>query len=52
MATITLGGNPIHTSGELPKVGTQTANFNLVNTDLGTSTLADFSGSRVVLNIF
>ena len=52
MATITLGGNPIHTSGELPKVGTQTANFNLVNTDLGTSTLADFSGSRVFLNIF
>lgn len=52
MAIITLGGNPIHTSGELPKVGTQTANFNLVNTDLGTSTLADFSGSRVVLNIF
>ena len=52
MATITLGGNPIHTSGEVPKVGTQTANFNLVNTDLGTSTLADFSGSRVVLNIF
>ena len=52
MTTITLGGNPIHTSGELPKVGTQTANFNLVNTDLGTSTLADFSGSRVVLNIF
>lgn len=52
MTTITLGGNPIHTSGVLPKVGAKAADFNLVNTDLGTSTLADFSGSRVVLNIF
>lgn len=52
MATVTLGGNPVHTSGELPKVGTKTADFHLVNSDLGTSSLADFSGSRVVLNIF
>ncbi|WP_322550021.1 thiol peroxidase [Flavobacterium psychraquaticum] len=52
MATITLGGNPIHTSGDLQKVGTKAVDFSLVNTDLGTSTLADFSGSRVVLNIF
>ena len=52
MATITLGGNPIHTSGDLQKVGTKAVDFSLVNTDLGASTLADFSGSRVVLNIF
>ena len=52
MATITLGGNPIHTSGDLQKVGTKAVDFSLVNTDLGPSTLADFSGSRVVLNIF
>ena len=52
MASITLGGNPIHTNGELPKVGSKATNFNLVKTDLGTATLADFAGSRVVLNIF
>ena len=52
MATVTLGGNPIQTSGELPKVGTKATDFNLVKTDLGTVNLADFKGSRVVLNIF
>ena len=52
MATVTLGGNPIHTSGELPKVGTKAADFNLVKTDLGTTSLAGLAGSRVVLNIF
>jgi thiol peroxidase len=34
MASITLGGNPIHTSGELPKVGTQLADFKLIQNDL------------------
>ena len=52
MALITLGGNPIHTNGELPAVGTKATDFNLIKTDLGTATLADFAGSRVVLNIF
>jgi thiol peroxidase len=52
MATITLGGNPIQTSGELPKVGTKATDFALVKNDLSTVTLADFAGSRLVLNIF
>ncbi len=52
MSTITLGGNPVHTSGELPKTGTQLADFKLVKTDLSIATLADFSGKRAVLNIF
>ncbi|WP_396209270.1 thiol peroxidase [Flavobacterium sp.] len=52
MATITLGGNPIHTNGELPQIGSKAIDFNLVKTDLGTTTLADFAGSRIVLNIF
>jgi len=52
MASITLGGNPIHTNGELPVVGSKATDFNLVKTDLGTASLADFAGSRVVLNIF
>ena len=52
MADITLGGNPVKTSGELPQTGTQAPDFTLVKTDLSTVSLADFKGSRVVLNIF
>jgi thiol peroxidase len=52
MATITLGGNPIHTSGELPKVGTKLADFKLVKNDLSIASVGDFAGSKVVLNIF
>jgi thioredoxin-dependent peroxiredoxin len=52
MAAITLGGNPINTNGELPKVGSKAPQFQLVKTDLSTVTLADFAGSKLVLNIF
>jgi len=52
MASITLGGNPIHTSGELPKVGTKLADFKLIKNDLSIVSLSDFAGSRLVLNIF
>lgn len=52
MATITLGGNPVNTNGELPKVGSKATDFSMIQTDLSTATLATFAGSRVVLNIF
>lgn len=52
MAHITLGGNPVVTSGELPKIGSKAQDFELVATDLSTKTLSDFSGSNLVLNIF
>lgn len=52
MANITLGGNPIKTSGELPQTGTQAPDFTLVKTDLSTASLADFKGTKLVLNIF
>ncbi len=52
MASITLGGNPINTSGELPKIGSKLADFNLVKNDLSVVSLKDFAGSRLVLNIF
>lgn len=52
MASITLGGNPIHTSGELPKVGTKLADFKLVKSDLSVATLNEFAGKKLVLNIF
>ena len=52
MATITLGGNPIHTNGNLPQVGSKAPDFSLTNTDLSISKLSDFAGSNLVLNIF
>ena len=52
MASITLGGNPIHTSGELPTVVTKIADFKLINNDLSVVSLSDFAGKKLVLNIF
>lgn len=52
MATITLGGNPVHTSGELPKTATKATDFKLVKPDLSIATLADYAGKKLVLNIF
>lgn len=52
MASITLKGNSINTSGELPKVGSKLADFKLVKTDLSIASLSDFAGSKLVLNIF
>lgn len=52
MATITLGGNPIQTSGELPKIGSKIADFKLIKTDLSVASLGDFAGKKLLLNIF
>ena len=52
MATVTLKGNKINTSGNLPTVGSQAPDFTLVKTDLSTATLSDYKGKAVVLNIF
>lgn len=52
MAAITIGGNPINTNGSLPAVGTDAPAFQLVKNDLSQATLADYKGSKVVLNIF
>lgn len=52
MASIKLGGNPINTNGELPKVGTKAPSFTMVKNDLSVVTLKDFEGSKLVLNIF
>jgi thiol peroxidase len=52
MATITLKGNPIHTYGQLPTVGSQAPDFVLTKTDLTDVSLKDFAGKRIVLNIF
>jgi thiol peroxidase len=52
MANVTLGGNPLHTSGDLPSKGSQAADFSLVNADLGTSSLDNYKGKKLILNIF
>ena len=52
MATVTLRGNPVPTSGELPKVGGFAPPFTLVSRDLTDVTLNDYKGKWKVLNIF
>lgn len=52
MAEITLGGNPVHTSGELPEVGSDAPAFSLVGADLGEFDASAFAGKNVILNIF
>ena len=51
MAKITLGGNPINTSGDLPAVGAKAPDFKLTAGDLKDLSLADFKGKKKVLNI-
>lgn len=52
MAQTALRGNPVQTSGDLPAVGAQAPEFSLTGGDLGPVSSSDFSGQRVVLNIF
>jgi len=51
MAKITLKGNPINTSGDLPKVGGKAPDFKLTGADLADVTLATFKGKKKLLNI-
>lgn len=52
MATVTLKGTEIHTSGTLPKKGEKAPNFKLTATDLSSKSLEDYKGHNVILNIF
>ena len=51
MAKITLRGNPVHTSGELPKTGNKAPDFRLTTKDLKDVSLADYKGKKKLLNI-
>jgi len=51
MAKITLKGNPINTSGNLPSKGTKAPDFTLVKSDLGTISLSELKGKKIVLSI-
>lgn len=52
MAEITLGGNPVHTSGDLPAVGAAAPAYSLVGADLSEYDASEFTGKNVILNIF
>ncbi|MDG4951257.1 thiol peroxidase [Weeksellaceae bacterium KMM 9724] len=52
MSEITLKGNKIHTSGSLPSKGSEAKDFELTTPELGTKSLEDFKGKKLVLNIF
>jgi len=52
MAKITFKGSSIQTAGELPAKGSSAPDFTLVKQDLSETTLADYKGKRLVLNIF
>jgi thiol peroxidase len=52
MASITLGGTPVNTIGELPSKNTTAPNFSLTKVDLSEASLDHYAGSKVVMNIF
>ena len=52
MATITLKGNEIRTSGELPGIGDVAPAFVLTGNTLSDVRLSDYLGKKIVLNIF
>ncbi len=52
MASLTLHGNAINSIGSLPSIGSAAPGFNLTKGDLSLTSLADYKGKKVVLNIF
>ena len=52
MAEITFRGNPIHTVGDLPAVGSAAPDFTVAGSDLGDVSLGDFAGQNLVISIF
>ena len=52
MAKITLKGNPVKISGNLPAKGSKAPDFRLVKSDLSYLKLSELKGKKVVLSIF
>ncbi len=52
VAQITLGGNPVHTVGDLPAVGSPAPSFTLTAADLSAVDSGQFAGKPLVINIF
>jgi len=51
MAKITLKGNPVNTSGNLPVKGCIAPDFSLVKSDLNSLKLSELKGKIIILNI-
>ena len=52
MASITLKGNPVNTSGNLPAVGTKAPELKLIRNDLSEVNLSAWDGKKKILSIF
>lgn len=52
MAELKFKGNPIHTNGNLPKPGEKAPDFTLVKNDLSRTSLSNYAGKKIILNIF
>ena len=52
MANITLGGAATRTIGTLPQTGSKMPDARLVNTDLDSVSLSDYSGKNLIISIF
>ncbi len=51
MAKVTLKGNPVNTTGNLPALGSEAPDFSLVRSDLSELTLSELKGKKVILDI-
>lgn len=52
MAKVKLAGNPVNTKGELPPKGKKAPKAKLVKNNLQETTLDDFKGKKIVMNVF
>lgn len=52
MASITMNGAAVNTSGSLPVIGTQAPDFIVTKTDLSEIHLKNYLGKKIILNIF
>ena len=52
MATNKLAGTPVKTKGEMPAKGTKAPNAKLVKKNLEDSSIHDYKGKNIILNIF
>jgi thiol peroxidase len=52
MAQIAFKGGPVHTTGDLPALGSAAPAFDLVDQGLAAATLDTFQGKKKVLNVF
>jgi len=52
MATITLHDNEIHTSGDLPRIGSKAPDFRLTDKDLSDVSIVEWTGRKKLLSIF